>query len=198
MQGQSWIATLVFTLIAFGGGFLAGLHGTGGSPKVPVAGAAPPPRNAGGIGLQASCYFSPGSACTAALLDEIRSASVTLELQGHALTSSPIAQAILEAHRRGVRVTVVLDAVQASERREQVLNLVHAGVPVYVDAKHGAADNRIILIDDRVLITGSFNFTDAADQNAENLLVIRDQAQLQSAYEENFRVHLAHARPFEG
>jgi len=191
------MATLVFTLIAFGGGFLAGLHGTGGPTTGPMAGAVPA-SGRGGIGLQASCYFSPGSGCATALVDEIRSASVTLEVQGYALTSPPVAQAIVEAHRRGLRVTVVLDAVQASERRDQVLSLLRAGVPVYVDAKHGAADNRVILIDDRVLITGSFNFTDLADENAENLLIIRDQAQLQSAYEENFRVHLTHARPFEG
>ena len=95
-------------------------------------------------------------------------------------------------------MTVVLDAAQASERREQVLNLVHAGVPVFVDAMHGVADNRVVLIDDRTLITGSFNFTEAAEGNAENVLVIHDQPQIQSSYEENFRVHLGHSRAFEG
>jgi phosphatidylserine/phosphatidylglycerophosphate/cardiolipin synthase-like enzyme len=191
MHSQSWMATLAITVIAFGGGFLAGMRGE----PVPVAAqSAPKPSE-----LSAAVFFSPKGGCVAAILDQISSAQQTVELQGPVLTSAPIADALAAAKRRGVRVSVLLDAAQTSEHREQARYLVGAQVPVFLDAKHGAADNRVILIDNRIVITGSFTFTDLAELgNADNMLVIHDQTQLQSSFEENFRVHLAHSVPYDG
>ena len=46
------------------------------------------------------------------------------------------------------------------------------------------------------MITGSFNFTQAAERrNAENLLVIEAKPKLTAAYQRNFNEHLAHAEP---
>jgi phosphatidylserine/phosphatidylglycerophosphate/cardiolipin synthase-like enzyme len=51
-----------------------------------------------------------------------------------------------------------------------------------------------MIIDGETVITGSFNFTSSAEEyNAENLLVIRDQA-LAARYEANFQEHLRHSR----
>lgn len=52
------------------------------------------------------------------------------------------------------------------------------------------------MIDDATVLTGSFNFTRAAEErNAENLLVIRDP-QLASRYLKNWTEHKAHAKPY--
>ena len=49
------------------------------------------------------------------------------------------------------------------------------------------------------VLTGSFNFTKAAEEsNAENLLVIRDAPELVEKYRANFKRHLAHSSPYEG
>jgi phosphatidylserine/phosphatidylglycerophosphate/cardiolipin synthase-like enzyme len=185
------MATLVITVIAFGGGFLAGMHGS----PTPVIGQPVATKS----GPDASAYFSPRGGSTTAILDQIGSAQQTVEVQSHALTSPVIADALVAARRRGVRVTVVLDAAHTSEHREQARYLVGQRIPVLLDAKHGQADNRVILIDNRILITGSFDFSDTAeDGNASNILILRDQPQLQSLYEDNFRAHLAHAQPYDG
>ena len=106
----------------------------------------------------------------------------------------------LAARRRGIHVTVILDAAQTSEHREQVaLPRREHRVPIMLDPKHGLADNRVILIDNHTLITGSFDFSEGSeDGNASNMLIIRDQPQIQSSYEENFRVHLGHVQPYDG
>ena len=65
-----------------------------------------------------------------------------------------------------------------------------------IDAKHAIAHNKIMIIDEAVVITGSFNFTKAAEEkNAENLLVINDPV-LAKKYVENWSSHAAHAEPF--
>ena len=192
MQQQSWIATLVFVLIGFGGGYLAGAMGPGRAPANRV------PEGAGNF-VSCKCYFSPHGGCTDAIVDELNAAQRTVELQGFSFTSRPIGSALVAAARRGVHVTVLLDAAQTSEHRGEPQYIASHGVPVLVDSRHAIAHNKLILIDGRTLITGSFNFTRAAEEdNAENLLVLHDQPRLQAAYEDNCRKHLEHAERFEG
>jgi len=69
---------------------------------------------------------------------------------------------------------------------------------VRIDAKHAIAHNKIMVIDGEVVITGSFNFTKAAEEhNAENLLVIRDAA-LAERYAANWKAHAEHSEAYEG
>ena len=75
----------------------------------------------------------------------------------------------------------------------------NAGIPTYIDAKHAIAHNKIMIIDGATLITGSFNFTKAAEEkNAENLLVMKGDAELIKKYLANFTEHLEHSEKYEG
>ena len=105
----------------------------------------------------------------------------------------------MDAHRRGVKVQVILDESQRTEKYSEADFLQHAGIATYIDAKHAIAHNKIMLIDGATLITGSFNFTKAAEEkNAENRLVIRGDAGLVKKYLENFDEHLGHSERYEG
>lgn len=56
-----------------------------------------------------------------------------------------------------------------------------------------------MLIDGETVVTGSFNFSKAAEEdNAENLLVIGGRPELFRAYQQNFEEHLAHSEPYGG
>ena len=71
--------------------------------------------------------------------------------------------------------------------------LVNVGIPVQIDAKHAIAHNKIMVIDGETVITGSFNFTTAAEEKiAENLLVIRSP-ELAAKYAANWKVHADHS-----
>ena len=189
MNNQSWAATLLVVLISFGGGYVAGRqtsHPADSTAAVPPAATLP-----------LTCRFSPQGGCTDAIVAEIEHSTRTVELQGYSFTSRPIGTALVGAQRRGVKVTVLLDALAASENRREPEYLARNGVPVFLDAKHAVAHNKIVLIDGRTLITGSFNFTRAAEeQNAENILVVHDQPILQGEYEQNFHDHLGHSERY--
>jgi phosphatidylserine/phosphatidylglycerophosphate/cardiolipin synthase-like enzyme len=141
-------------------------------------------------------YFSPRGGCTERVVEALRQARRQVLVQAYSFTSQPIAQALIEAARRGVSVDVILDKSQRTERHTEADELVGAGVPVEVDAAHAIAHNKVMVIDGETVITGSFNFTTSAEErNAENLLVIRDRA-LAAQYASNWRTHRTHARPF--
>ena len=67
-----------------------------------------------------------------------------------------------------------------------------------IDAAHAIAHNKVMVIDGEVVVTGSFNFTrQAENENAENLLVIRD-GDLAERYLANWHAHEAHSQPYVG
>lgn len=138
-------------------------------------------------------YFSPRNGATAAIVREIDRARSEIRVQAYSFTSAPIAQALLKAHTRGIRVEVILDKSQRTGKYSSSTFLINARIPTYIDAEHAIAHNKIILIDRSVVITGSFNFTKAAEEkNAENLLIIRS-AELVKPYLDNWQYHRNHS-----
>jgi phosphatidylserine/phosphatidylglycerophosphate/cardiolipin synthase-like enzyme len=91
--------------------------------------------------------------------------------------------------------------VGKSQRTEKYFSadfLANQGVPTMIDANHAIAHHKVIVIDGEVVITGSFNFTKAAqEKNAENLLLIRDQT-LAAQYTQNWETHRQHSQPYVG
>ena len=122
----------------------------------------------------------------------------TIFVQAYSFTSAPIAKALVDAHKRGLDVRVILDKSQRGEKYSSADFVIHAGIPVWIDARHAIAHNKIMVIDGEVVITGSFNFTkNAEENNAENLLVIRSP-ELAAKYASNWDAHLQHSEKYEG
>ena len=145
-----------------------------------------------------SVYFSPKGGCTQAIVSDLHKAKTSILMQAYSFTSAPIAKALLEAHKRGVKVEVILDKSQLTEKYSSVTFLYNSGIPTRIDAAHAIAHNKVMIIDGETLITGSFNFTKAAeDKNAENLLVIRDRT-LAARYVGNWKVHAEHSEIYGG
>jgi len=143
-------------------------------------------------------FFSPKGGCTEAVVDALGKAKPTILVQAYSFTSAPNAKALVDAHKRGVKVTVVLDKSQETEKYSSATFVANVGIPVFIDAKHKIAHNKIILIDDSTIITGSFNSTKGAEEdNAENLLVIEGKTNLMAAHQKNFKEHLEHSHGYE-
>ena len=72
------------------------------------------------------------------------------------------------------------------------------GMLVFIDSAHKIAHNKLMIIDDHVIITGSFNFSNAAEQdNAENVLIIEHKPLLSRAYLTQFSSHLDHVSVYK-
>jgi phosphatidylserine/phosphatidylglycerophosphate/cardiolipin synthase-like enzyme len=143
-------------------------------------------------------YFSPNGGAARAILEGIRSAKLTLLMQGYVLHSTRLAGALVRAHQRGVQVHILLDANAQTHYPPvpAVALLVGAGITVSLDDRHELAHDTVMILDEAVVITGSYHWTLAAEnQNGENLLVIRDP-QLVGVYTENWRHHADHSIPY--
>lgn len=143
-------------------------------------------------------FFSPKGGCTEAVVENLNQAKSNILVQAYSFTSAPIAKALVEAHRRGINVQVILDKSQQSQRYSSADFVRNAGIATFIDARHAIAHNKVMIIDNYVVLTGSFNFTKAAEEsNAENLLVLHD-VDTAGRYLTNWQAHLKHSAVYTG
>ncbi len=111
-------------------------------------------------------YFSPGGGCTQVIIRELDRGEKSFLVQAYSFT------ALVTDQKRGVRVEVILDRsqVKANGKYSAAKFFQNMGIPLRIDAAHAIAHNKVMVIDGETVITGSFNFTKAAEEkNLENL-----------------------------
>ncbi len=109
-------------------------------------------------------------------------------VQAYQFTSKPIAESLVQAKKRGVDIKVILDESQASSKHSVINELFEHKIPIWIDFKPAIAHSKVIIIDEQKIITGSFNFSDAAqEKNAENLLIITGDPPLVEQYIKNWK-----------
>ena len=141
-------------------------------------------------------HFSPKGGCTNAIVNELATARSEILVQAYSFTCPDIAKALIAATGRRVTVTVLLDRSNEAESYSALGDLAKHGVRVFIDSCHAIAHNKVMVIDSRTVITGSFNFTRQAEhQNAENLLILRNYRELAILYRANFHLHQEHCHP---
>uniref|UniRef100_I2Q057 phospholipase D n=1 Tax=Desulfovibrio sp. U5L TaxID=596152 RepID=I2Q057_9BACT len=143
-----------------------------------------------------SVYFSPHGGAQNAINNAIDQAKQNVLVQAFNLSNKSIIRSLCSAAQRGVQVQVIQDAKQHAKSPKAAQELSHAGAAVFFDAMHHVAHNKIMIIDGSTVITGSFNFTQAAnDSNAENILVIHDIG-LARLYAQNWQNHREHSEGY--
>ena len=137
-------------------------------------------------------YFTPPANAVTAIIKAIDASDREVLVQAYGFTHNGIAQALVRAHQRGVLVRVLLDKKSASSNRFVMGLLENAQIEVRQDGKHVIAHNKVMVIDQEVVITGSFNFTNsAATRNAENFLILKSE-DLAQQYRLQWKNHWAH------
>jgi phosphatidylserine/phosphatidylglycerophosphate/cardiolipin synthase-like enzyme len=144
--------------------------------------------------LTVAAHFSPKGGCTEAVVAELKKARHEVLVMAYSFSSKPIAQALVDAKARGVHVEIVLDRSNEQEAYSDLTFFQEQGLAPLLDASHAIAHNKVMVIDKRTVITGSFNFTHQAEaENAENLLVIKGHPELIARYRQDFGLHKAHS-----
>ncbi len=147
-------------------------------------------------GTQIECYFAPEDDVYREIASEIDAARATIDFMAFSFTSRDLAEAMANRQRDGVRVRGLFDEQQAATQYSQDEYLAKNGASVYLDKNPHVMHNKVIVVDGQTVVTGSYNFSKAAEEkNAENLLIIRDKA-LAERYAANWKEHAGHSEPF--
>jgi len=141
--------------------------------------------------------FSPAGKCSSLIIREIQQAKKELLVAVYAFTSDELATAVVQAKKRGLAVQVVIDRdFDAGNERSKGKFLEAQRVPVRRIAaiksnppvkEAGLMHQKFAVFDRNTLLTGSYNWTHAADRlNDENLLFFRDAGPLAEEYRRTF------------
>ena len=119
-------------------------------------------------------YFSPKDKSNALIVDAINQAQTQVRFMAFSYTDDAIGQAMIAAHERGLSVAGVMERQNVKGTGSEFTILEDGGVDILADGNCYIMHHKTIIIDDNVVITGSYNFTKSAEQsNDENLLIIR-------------------------
>ena len=141
--------------------------------------------------------FSPQGKCSAHILREIEAAKQELLVAVYAFTSDDLASALVQAKRRGVAVQVVVDREfdrtndkskgRFFDAQKIPVRRVGGATAKLGDKEPGLMHQKFAIIDRRIVLTGSYNWTHAAEnRNDENLLMFRDASPLAEEYRKTF------------
>lgn len=131
--------------------------------------------------------FSPNGGAAETVINAITEAKTDIRVQAYLFSYAPIAQALADAQNRGIQVRIILDKNQKTSTHSSVNFFTAHHIPTKFDESFHTAHNKIIIIDDNTVITGSFNFIKTAEEkNAENVLIIRGNKKLADLYIKNW------------
>ena len=117
--------------------------------------------------------FSPRSGSLEVIINGINQAKETIHVAAYAFTSKPVSLALLNAHKRGVKVFVIADKKANTSSYSAVQFLANHGVPVRLNGNYAIFHHKFMVIDKAHLQVGSFNYSAAANnKNAENVLLL--------------------------
>ncbi|KJE93767.1 phospholipase D6 [Capsaspora owczarzaki ATCC 30864] len=134
----------------------------------------------------ASCKFAHTQTGLATLLKALHSARATLDVCVFTITCDQISDALIEAHKRGVKVRVISDNDQKDTLGSDIHRMAQAGIPTRTDAEASHMHHKFAIVDNSLVLNGSFNWTrQAVLQNQENV-VISDDPRLSHAFAAQF------------
>ena len=128
-------------------------------------------------GTPIDTYFSPDDGVQNSLLDIISEAQESIYFMAFSFTADPLGEAVRARAEEGVTVAGVMDTEQVNSNIGTEFDLFsQAGLDVYRDGNDGQMHHKVMIIDESIVIFGSYNFTNSAEErNDETLLVIYNE-----------------------
>lgn len=131
-------------------------------------------------------YFLPKDGAEERIVARLKAAKQSIRFLAFSYTSDAIGQAMIDARKAGLTVAGVFESRNANGTGSEYAALRSNDVDVHEDGNCYTMHHKVIIIDERTVITGSYNFTRRAEEtNDENLLII-DDAQIAQLYLEEF------------
>lgn len=136
-------------------------------------------------------FFSPKGGTRDAILEELRKAKNSIRFTTFSLTDKDTQALLLEKDAAGVLVEGVFDGCMLS-KYSSYYEFLKSKMPVYIDGNQALLHNKIFIVDNRTVITGSYNFSNNAENNNnENVIIIKSDKMAKYYRDEFFRLKKA-------
>lgn len=128
-------------------------------------------------GVEVECYFAPEDGVEEEILAELDEANESIDCMAFVLTSKPLSKAMAAKMADGVRVRGLFETRGAGSKYSRDEYLAERGAEIHMDTNPKTMHHKVIIIDGRAVVTGSYNFSASAEKkNDENVLIIHSPA----------------------
>lgn len=146
-------------------------------------------------GVEVENYFaSEDKDIIPRIVELIKGAKQSVYFMAFSFTDDDVAQAMIDRHRKGVTVRGVMEERNATGSGSEFDILQQAGIDILSDGNPYVMHHKVIIIDEAIVITGSFNFTGGAAKNNDENLVIIHSPEIAAQYKAEFDRVYARAR----
>jgi phosphatidylserine/phosphatidylglycerophosphate/cardiolipin synthase-like enzyme len=145
-------------------------------------------------GMRVENYFAAEDGVAAHVTEKLNQAQKKIHFLAFSFTHNGMGAAMLARKQAGVELQGVFETTGSNTPFSEYTRLKQAGVDVYQDGNPYVMHHKVILLDDHITIFGSFNFSDNADKdNDENLLIVDDPG-FTAQFEQEYQRVLATAK----
>jgi phosphatidylserine/phosphatidylglycerophosphate/cardiolipin synthase-like enzyme len=144
-----------------------------------------------------AAFFSPDGGVERHVVSLIDSATLSIEMAAYQFTNVYIEKALLEAAKRGVKVSLVMDRSETIGPQAAVYDrLEEAGAQIRLfTPSNGKMNDKYIVVDGKTVQWGSYNYTERAEaKNYDNATFATDR-KLAEQYHDDFEAMFNQAKP---
>lgn len=138
-------------------------------------------------GTELISKFSPENDPDQLIVDEVKKAKKSIYFMAFSFTHDEIGDAMIERFKSGVEVKGLFEKTGATTIYSEYPKMKEAGISVKLDSNSKNMHNKVIIVDGKVTMLGSFNFSaNATSSNDENLLTVRNNTTIAKTYTDEF------------
>lgn len=116
--------------------------------------------------------FSPGQDIPENLGFYLSQAKKTIDICVYTISDEKLAKCLIAMHKKGIKVRIITDNHKMQDAGSQIKSMAREGISVKIDNSKYHMHNKFGIIDNRIIFTGSYNWTYTAQQhNQENLII---------------------------
>ena len=133
--------------------------------------------------------FSPNEgncSCEKNVVEMLNLATNKIDLAIYALNNKNITNAIIDAKKRGIIIRIVYDKYQSLSSGSLLKVLSENKIEMYHNYKHKIEHNKFIIIDNQIVMNGSFNFTETAEHHNSENCTVHDSIKVVKAFSDRF------------
>lgn len=134
----------------------------------------------------AEAWFSPHGDCPQRIRTLLAQAKQTVDICVFTITDDRLTSAVLEAHRRGVRVRIITDNDKAADLGSDADRFLEAGIGLRVDRTEYHMHHKFAIFDRAILLNGSYNWTRGAAENNEENFIVTNNKRLVDVFSKTF------------
>jgi len=133
-----------------------------------------------------SVSFSATDNTEALLVEWVNKANNSIHLMVNRIVTGNLSEALIDGYNRGVNVQVIIDTDEKYTQGSAFTELLTTGIDIRGDNKLFKMNNKAMILDDGIVVTGSYDWTPNAEVTQDNNIILLDNEQVTELYSSEF------------